>query len=160
MEKGDKGSTLTMMGVSGWMFLLVPAYPGCPGSKAVKRSLLLLLFILCIMYASTYGWIKMDITTCCEIGQKPFTVEIYRKRNSSCLVLRAELGVMLRWVDRRHLLWSWAKLEVRWTPAWWRRLVPRTRPSSNRSTKVQRCVLTPNHCVHFRTFYLSYLFRL
>ena len=27
------------------MFLLVPAYPGCPGSKAVKRSLLLLLFV-------------------------------------------------------------------------------------------------------------------
>ena len=25
------------------MSLLVPAYPGCPGSKAVKRSLLLLL---------------------------------------------------------------------------------------------------------------------
>jgi len=25
------------------MFLLVPAYPGCPGSKAVKWSLLLLL---------------------------------------------------------------------------------------------------------------------
>ena len=24
------------------MFLLVPAYPGCPGSKAVKRSLLLI----------------------------------------------------------------------------------------------------------------------
>ena len=39
MEKGDKGSTLIQMGVSGWMFLLVPAYPGCPGSKAVKRSL-------------------------------------------------------------------------------------------------------------------------
>ena len=33
------------MGVSGWMFLLVPAYPGCPGSKAVKRSLLLLLLL-------------------------------------------------------------------------------------------------------------------
>ena len=27
------------------MFLLVPAYPGCPGSKAVKRSLLLLLAV-------------------------------------------------------------------------------------------------------------------
>ena len=27
------------MGVSGWMFPLVPAYPGCPRSKAVKRSL-------------------------------------------------------------------------------------------------------------------------
>ena len=29
------------------MFLLVPAYPGCPGSKAVKRSLsLLLLYVI------------------------------------------------------------------------------------------------------------------
>jgi len=28
------------------MFLLVPAYPGCPGSKAVKRSLLLLLLYM------------------------------------------------------------------------------------------------------------------
>ena len=45
MEKDDKGSTMIRMGVSGWKFLLVPAYPGCPGSKAVKRSLLLLLFI-------------------------------------------------------------------------------------------------------------------
>ena len=42
MEKDDKGSTMIRMGVSGWMFLLVPAYPGCPGSKAVKRLLLLL----------------------------------------------------------------------------------------------------------------------
>jgi len=42
MEKGDKGSTMIRMGVSGWMFLPVPAYPGCPGSKAVKRSLLLI----------------------------------------------------------------------------------------------------------------------
>ena len=25
------------MGVSEWMFLLVPAYPGSPGQKAVKR---------------------------------------------------------------------------------------------------------------------------
>ena len=30
------------------MFLLVPAYPGCPGSKAVKRSLLLLLLLLLV----------------------------------------------------------------------------------------------------------------
>ena len=28
------------------MFFLVPAYPGCPRSKAVKRSLLLLLLYL------------------------------------------------------------------------------------------------------------------
>ena len=48
MEKDDKGSTMIRMGVSGWMFLLVPAYPGCPGSKAVKRSLLLLLFMFLV----------------------------------------------------------------------------------------------------------------
>jgi len=41
MEKDDKGSTMIRMGVSGWMFLLVPVYPGCPRSKAVKRSLFL-----------------------------------------------------------------------------------------------------------------------
>jgi len=45
MEKDDKGSTLFRIGVSGCNFLLVPAYPGCPGSKAVKRSLLLLLLL-------------------------------------------------------------------------------------------------------------------
>jgi len=48
MEKGDKGSTMIRMGVSGCMFLLVLAYPGCPGSKAVKRLLLLLLLLLLI----------------------------------------------------------------------------------------------------------------
>ena len=31
------------------MFLLVPAYPGCPGSKAVKRSLLLLLLLYLLL---------------------------------------------------------------------------------------------------------------
>jgi len=43
MEKDDKGSTLTRMGVSGLVFLLVPAYLGCLGQTAVKWLLLLLL---------------------------------------------------------------------------------------------------------------------
>ena len=34
------------------MFLLVPAYPGCPGSKAVKRSLLLLLTLVHYSYTT------------------------------------------------------------------------------------------------------------
>ena len=45
MEKDDKGSTLIRLGVSGWKFLLVPAYAGCPGSKAVKRSSALTLLV-------------------------------------------------------------------------------------------------------------------
>ena len=44
LDARKKGSTLTRMGVSGCMFLLVPAYPGCPGQTAVKW--LLLLFML------------------------------------------------------------------------------------------------------------------
>ena len=36
MEKGDKGSTSTRMGVSGWMFLLVPAYPGVPDKRPLN----------------------------------------------------------------------------------------------------------------------------
>jgi len=37
MEEDDKGCPMIRMGVTGWMFLLVPAYPGSPGQKAVKR---------------------------------------------------------------------------------------------------------------------------
>jgi len=36
------------------MFLLVLAYPGCPGSKAVKRSLLLLLLLFLVCYIDVY----------------------------------------------------------------------------------------------------------
>ena len=37
MEEDDKGCPMIRMGVSGWVFLLVPAYPGCPRPKAIKR---------------------------------------------------------------------------------------------------------------------------
>ena len=37
MEEDDKGYPMIRMGVSGWVFLLVTAYPGCPRPKAVKR---------------------------------------------------------------------------------------------------------------------------
>jgi len=37
MEEDDKGCPMIRMGVSGSVFLLVPAYPGYPGPKAVKR---------------------------------------------------------------------------------------------------------------------------
>ena len=37
MEEGDKGCPMIRIGASGWMFLLVPAYPGSPRQKAVKR---------------------------------------------------------------------------------------------------------------------------
>jgi len=36
MEEVDKGCLMIRMGVSGWMFLLVPAHPGSSGQRAVK----------------------------------------------------------------------------------------------------------------------------
>jgi len=74
MEKVDKGSTLIRIGVSGWMFLLVPAYPGCPRSKAVKRSLLLLLSLLtwsvmfCFSVLSTLLWFIVRVQQPRKLG--------------------------------------------------------------------------------------------
>ena len=42
MEEVDKAWMMSRM-VGYWMFLLVPAHPGSPGQRAVKRLLLLLL---------------------------------------------------------------------------------------------------------------------
>jgi len=36
MEKDDKGCPMIRLGVSGSVFLLVPAYPGCPGQKPLN----------------------------------------------------------------------------------------------------------------------------
>jgi len=37
MKEADKGCPMIRMGVSGRVFLLVPAYPCSPGQKAVKQ---------------------------------------------------------------------------------------------------------------------------
>ena len=38
MDEADKGRLMTTIGVSGWMFLLVPAHPGCPGQNPESRK--------------------------------------------------------------------------------------------------------------------------
>ena len=48
MEEDDKGCPMIRMGVSEWVFLLVPAYPGCPWQKAVKR------FCVCVCVCVFY----------------------------------------------------------------------------------------------------------
>jgi len=50
MEEDDKGCPMIRMGVSGWVFLLVPDYPGCPGPKAVKRLCMYVYFSVCMMF--------------------------------------------------------------------------------------------------------------
>jgi len=44
MEEADKGLMMIRM-VGGSVFLLVPAHPGSPGQRAVKRLLLCCFFV-------------------------------------------------------------------------------------------------------------------
>jgi len=39
MEEADKGRLMTTIDVSGWMFLLVPAHPGCPRQNSESRKM-------------------------------------------------------------------------------------------------------------------------
>jgi len=48
MEEDDKGCPMIRMGVSGRVFLLVPADPGCPGPKAVKRLSVCVCVCVCV----------------------------------------------------------------------------------------------------------------
>ena len=74
MEKGDKGSMLTRMGVSRWMFLLVPSYPGCPGQTAVKWLLLLLYRIIFCILSFIFRWVChpswQEVGTCDTEGEE------------------------------------------------------------------------------------------
>jgi len=49
MEEDDKGCPMIRMGVSGRVFLLVPADPGCPGPKAVKRLSVCVCVCVCVL---------------------------------------------------------------------------------------------------------------
>ena len=50
VDEVDKGCLMIRMGVSGWMFLLVPAYPGSPGQTAVKRLCVCVCIIMWLIY--------------------------------------------------------------------------------------------------------------
>jgi len=54
MEEVQKGCLMIRMGVSGWMFLLVPAHLGSPGQRAVKQ------LCVCVCVTSLH---KFDQTT-------------------------------------------------------------------------------------------------
>jgi len=63
MEEDDKGCPMIRMGVSGWVFLLVPAYPGSPGPKAIKRWCVCVTIIAIIKWenaeTATYDWLSL-----------------------------------------------------------------------------------------------------
>jgi len=54
------------MGVSGWVFLLVPAYPGSPGPTAVKRLCVCVfhLFEVLELYQVVEMTVMLSVTWC------------------------------------------------------------------------------------------------
>ena len=48
------------------MFLLVPAYPGCPGSKAVKRSLFVVVVVVACLVVVRRLAVERRHTTSCQ----------------------------------------------------------------------------------------------
>ena len=56
MEEVDKGCLMIRTGASGWVFLLVPAYPGSPGHRAINQ--------LCVCVCLSYD----EKLSCCIVG--------------------------------------------------------------------------------------------
>jgi len=61
MEEVDKGCLMIRMGMSGWMFLLVPVYLGIPGQRAVKRLCVCVCVCVC---SSSLGWLSSRCCAC------------------------------------------------------------------------------------------------
>jgi len=55
---------MTTMSVSGWMFLLVPAHPGCPGQIPQSRKT-----VVCVCVASCNYWLRGTLAW--EVMQSP-----------------------------------------------------------------------------------------
>ena len=81
MEKGDKRSALTRMGVSGCMFLLVPAYPGCPGQTAIKWLLVVVVVVVCVTYGRGLVLLWRHCDSLCISS---FTDEVIFAHNAPC----------------------------------------------------------------------------
>jgi len=49
MEEADKWWLMTTIDVSGWMFLLVLAYPGCPEQNPESRKMVVVVMVVVVV---------------------------------------------------------------------------------------------------------------
>ena len=65
MDEDDNGCPMIRMGVSGWMFLLIPAFPGSPRQKAVKRLCVCVLTKLpSFLFSLLKKWLNLASVFC------------------------------------------------------------------------------------------------
>jgi len=81
---------MIMIGASGFKFLLVPAHLGGPGQRAVKRLMLLLLFILLVLCVLPPLAVKMNVELVGAQSIYP-TCEFFTAFIQGCTVVRPGL---------------------------------------------------------------------
>jgi len=54
MDEADKGRLMTTIDVSGWMLLLVPAHPGCPGQNPESRKTVVCVCVCVCVFLQIY----------------------------------------------------------------------------------------------------------
>ena len=61
MEEDDKGCLMIRMGVSWWVFLLVPAYPGCPDQRPLNGCV-----CVCVCVSVTVCYPHYAVSVSCD----------------------------------------------------------------------------------------------
>jgi len=132
MEEVDKRCLMIRMGVSRWMFLLVPAHPGISGQRAIKRLCVCLCVracacaraCICVFAYFTLLFYCMSANIAmlvillqtiiikqtspqCSLGTLVFWYQIYWWK--SCEVIRTGawpeyLSIIIQWNKQHHML--------------------------------------------------------
>ena len=109
MEEDDKGCPMIRMGVSGWVFLLVPAYPGCPGPKAVKRLCACVLHRNDSIRCGLLLHIQHGLSACLLVTAKPiemlFGCRLVRPKEPSPYLFCVWLWQWMQIHENKTLLW-------------------------------------------------------
>ena len=109
MEEADKDWMMIRM-VGGWVFLLVPAHPGSPGQRAVKRLLLLLLFPLLSFFRFPFVLTNND-----NNGSVRVCIPVTTTRSLTRLTSSATRAVSRRTSTRsRCCLMTWERRSTAW----------------------------------------------
>jgi len=97
MEEDDKGCPMIRLGVSGWVFLPVPAYPGCPGQKPLNGCV-----CVCMLFHNYTGTSRLIFSpiVCTLLLRYLYTVE----KHDKTLTLQ---------------LTYWTREWLQWTASWW-----------------------------------------
>jgi len=101
MEEVDKGYLTNRVGVSVWMFLLVPAYLGSPGQRAVKQ----LCVCVCVYEGMTSNgvYLSIDRSRCRN----------FRRFHCSADVLTDVPTMFIKHTDWLvyHIRWQWSTID-------------------------------------------------